>query len=140
MKKQDFLPVGVSNLPIDKITYVLDLNGVTNYSGIGFTNEDIKFEKSNFKNTFLNLSFYDTDNSLDQRLVMNTTLFSALKTEDLTSSGKVKVASEILLTFSVENPILNPRGFAEGYHLYDYKDGLKLGETKYLYMRVVLKC
>jgi hypothetical protein len=66
---------------------------------------------------------------------MNTTLFSALKTEDLTSSGKVKVASEILLTFSVENPILNPRGFAEGYHLYDYKDGLKLGETKYLYMR-----
>jgi hypothetical protein len=26
MKKQDFLPVGVSNLP-DKITYVLDLNG-----------------------------------------------------------------------------------------------------------------
>jgi hypothetical protein len=51
MKKQDFLPVG-SNLPIDKITYVLDLNGVTNYSGIGFTNEDIKFEKSNFKNTF----------------------------------------------------------------------------------------
>jgi hypothetical protein len=71
---------------------------VTNYSGIGFTNEDIKFEKSNFKNTFLNLSFYDTDNSLDQRLVMNTTLFSALKTEDLTSSGKVKVASEILLT------------------------------------------
>jgi hypothetical protein len=28
MKKQDFLPVGVSNLPIDKITYVLDLNAL----------------------------------------------------------------------------------------------------------------
>jgi hypothetical protein len=44
-EKTRFFTSSVSNLPIDKITYVLDLNGVTNYSGIGFTNEDIKFEK-----------------------------------------------------------------------------------------------
>jgi hypothetical protein len=42
-KNKDFFTSRLSNLPIDEIiTYVLDLNGVTNYSGIGFTNEDIK--------------------------------------------------------------------------------------------------
>ena len=38
--------------------------GVTNYAGIGFEDNDIKFLKSNFKESFLQLNFYDSDNAL----------------------------------------------------------------------------
>ena len=40
-------------------------------------------------------------------------------------------------TFEVKQ--LYPLGFSEGYHLYDYRDELKIGETKYLYMKASFK-
>lgn len=153
-EKVRFLPLDTSGVHIDKITYSLNLTGSTDYAAIGFSNDDIKFEKNSFKETFLNLAFYDTDNPLDQRLITNLTLFAELKPSDLLPSvsqqiinygmqigtpGQPKPASQIPLTFVVENPILNPRGFAEGYHLYDYKDELSIGGFKYLYMRASFK-
>ena len=39
----------------------------------------------------------------------------------------------------MENPLLNPLGFSEGYFLYDYKDELNVGDSKYLYMRASFK-
>jgi hypothetical protein len=46
-----------------------------------------------------------------------------------------KPANQISLNFDTENPITKPLGFAEGYHIYDYKDELNIGDYKYLYMR-----
>jgi hypothetical protein len=45
--------------------------------------KDIRYEKNNFKQTFLNLNFYDTDNPMSQILVFYITLFSYLKPTDL---------------------------------------------------------
>jgi|ERR1035437_839873 hypothetical protein len=136
----------LSGVTIDEITYSLNISGATDYGAIGFTDDDIKFEKNNFKYTFLNLGFYDTDNPLDQRLITDVTLFSHLTDGNLTpltgttgAPGQPRPASQIPLNFIVSNPILNPRGFAEGYHIYDYKDELKIGDTKYLYMRASFK-
>lgn len=141
-EKVRFLPTNLSGVHIDQITYSLDLTGSTNYGAIGFTDEDIKFDRNNFKHTFLNLAFYDTDNAMTQKLISNLTLYSHLTNGDLVqtivagaSAGQPKPASQILLNFTVNNPILNPRGYGEGYHLYDYKDELKIGDFKYLYMR-----
>jgi hypothetical protein len=126
---------------INIIRYNLNLDGKTTYESIGFTDEDIKYGKENFKQTYLNLNFYDTDNPLDQNLISNITLFSLLKPTDLYQSGAtsnygtVKPSSEIFLNFDIENPIKNPRGFAEGFYIYDYKDELNIGDIKYLYMR-----
>ena len=141
-EKVRFLPTDLSGQHVDKVSYVLNLSGATNYGAIGFSDDDIRFERNNFKETFLNLSFYDTDNPLDQRLISNITLFSEITSADLLPIGTLigipgqpKPASQIPLTFVVSNPILNPRGIAEGYHLYDYKDELTIGGFKYLYMR-----
>ncbi len=141
-EKTRFLPVNSLGAFLNQITYNIDLNGAADYAAIGFSDDDINFEKNNFKETFLNLSFYDTDNPLNQRLITNLTLFSHLTPSDLlptTSSagvmGQPKPANQIPLTFIVSSPLLNPRGFAEGYHLYDYKDEFKIGDFKYLYMR-----
>ena len=145
-EKVRFLPLEPSGAHMDRIIYEVDLFGATNFAAIGFTDDDIKFQKNAFKQTFLNLSFYDTDNPLNQRLITNVTLFADLTPTDLyplgsTSGvpGQPKPASQIPLTFIVENPILFPTSTSEGYYLYDYKDELAIGEYKYLYMRASFK-
>jgi hypothetical protein len=145
-EKVRFLPLDLSGAHMDRLIYEVDLFGATNYGAIGFTDDDIRYEKNSFKETFLNLSFYDTDNPLNQRLITNITLFSELKPSDLYPinspigiPGQPKPAAQIPLIFVVENPILFPKGVSEGYHLYDYKDELGIGDFKYLYMRASFK-
>ena len=146
-EKVRYLPLDLQNKHIDKIVYDIKLlNSSSTYTGfygqVGFTDDDIQFRKNAFINTFLNLGFYDTPNPLTQKLIGNLTLFSELNSGDylpLTSTngipGRTKPANQIPLNFIVENPILNPRGFSEGYHLYMYKDELTIGLTKYIYMK-----
>jgi hypothetical protein len=144
--KTRYIPVDLNNNQINKINYVIDLSGLTTYGDIGFSDDDIKFQKLNFKQTFLNLSYYDTDNPMTQQLVTTQTIFSNLKPSDLLPfntivglPGQPKPANQIPLTFVLENPLTNQRGFLEGYYLYDYKDILKIGEFKYLYMKASFK-
>jgi hypothetical protein len=152
--KVRFLPVNSNNVNINKIFYNIDLTGSTTYGAIGFDDEDIKFVRNNFTKTFLYLAFYDTDNPMNQRLVSYITLFSEITPDNLlrdnasqiTAYGSViglpgqpKPATDIPLQFVLSSPIFNPRGFGEGYHLYDYKDELDVGQWKYLYMKASFK-
>lgn len=153
-EKVRFLPVDSNGKHINEITYIVDLLGNNTYGSIGFNDNDVKYQKQNFKQTFLNLNFYDTDNAMTQELISYVTLFSSIKSVDLLGTneqqlaaynrikgipGQIKPSNEIPLTFVLSNPIFNPRGFAEGYHLYGYKDELKIGDFKYLYMRASFK-
>ena len=145
-EKVRFLPTDLSFTNINQINYSINLAGAIDYAAIGFSDDDIRFERENFKQTFLNLDFYDTDNPLSQRLISNITLFSILKPSDLLPIGTLigvpgqpKPANQIPLNFTLTNPIVNVRGISEGYHLYDYKDELNIGDFKYLYMRASFK-
>lgn len=44
-------------------------------SYLGFTNDDIKFQKSKVKKSFLRISFYDSDNYANQNLLHTSTIF-----------------------------------------------------------------
>jgi hypothetical protein len=149
-EKVRFLPLDKFNNQIDKIIYNLNFSGSINYGQIGFTDDDIKFQTNSFLQSFLNLSFYDTDNPLNQRLISFITLYPELTSNDVLPDiqsqisiyghqvgipSQPKPANDIPLNFTLENPLFNPSGVAEGYHLYDYKDELKIGDSKYLYMR-----
>jgi hypothetical protein len=146
-EKVRFIPINSKNNVIDKITYELNLNGNTTYGSIGFTDDDIKYQTERFKQTFLNLSFYDNDNPLTQNLLSYITLNPSLSKSDLSQSktlslalGKPKPASEIKLTFICTNPIINSRGKSNGYYIYDFKDELIMnGAPKYLYMKATFK-
>lgn len=133
------VPLDSSSEIVNTITYRLNLNGSTTYDAIGFIYNDVYLEKESFKQTFLNLQFYDTPNRLTQKLVSQTTLFSTIKPENLDVSGTLKPINSMLIEYRVESPIFNPLSESEGYHLYDYKDELKIGESKYLYMRAAFK-
>lgn len=157
--KVRFTPINANNNPIGEITYRLNFQGLqsTSYYDVGFSDDDIKFEKSNFTQSFIYMAFFDNDNPLTQKLVTYTTIFSQLLTKDLLPSyaiqlaangnanviqgipGQPKPARDVPLEFSVFNPIHYPRELSEGYYLYDYRDELKIGESKWLYMRASFK-
>jgi hypothetical protein len=141
-----YMPLTPSNDLVSQITYDLSLFNsgntyVTNYGGIGFQYDDVKFRKSSFTSSFLRLSLYDSDDAMVQNLVGFITLFSKLRPIDLLPSlngsiaGLPKPINDIPINFTVENPIINKRGFAEGFHLYYYRDALNIGQSKYLYMK-----
>jgi hypothetical protein len=67
--KVRYLPLDTNNINIDKIIYNVNFTNTNTYGGIGFTDDDIKYRKSAFKNSFLNLNFYDSDNPLTQNLI-----------------------------------------------------------------------
>ena len=145
-EKIRFVPINSLNNQINSITYTVDLLGLTTYGSIGFNDNDIKFQKESFKQTFLNLNFYDSNNPMNQNLILNITLFSQLTEFDLVPlnsstgiAGQPLPANDIQIKYVLENPLLNPLGFSEGYFLYDYKDELNVGDSKYLYMRASFK-
>lgn len=155
--KVRFTPINSNNNPIGEITFRLNFSGLpsTSYYDVGFSNDDIKFEKSNFTQSFVYMAFFDSDNPLTQKLITYTTIFSKLLTKDLLPDyatqlaannntilgipGQPKLAHDVPLEFSVFNPIHYPRELSEGYYLYDYRDELKIGESKSLYMRASFK-
>ena len=141
-----YMPITPNNDLVTSITYDLslfDINNVytTKYGGIGFQYDDVKFRKNSFTKTFLRLSIFDSDDAMTENLVGFITLFSKLRTIDLEpSSGGViagvpKPINDIPVNYTLENPIVNRRGFAEGFHLYYYRDALNIGDSKYLYMK-----
>lgn len=141
-----YMPITPNNDLVTSITYDLslfDINNVytTNYGGIGFQYDDVKFRKNSFTKTFLRLSIFDSDDAMTENLVGFITLFSKLRTIDLLPSsggsiaGLPKPINNIPINYTLENPIVNRRGFAEGFHLYYYRDVLNIGDSKYLYMK-----
>lgn len=148
--KVRYLPVDNNMVNIGNVIYNVSFlpNGFlqtpTYYSSIGFNDQDIKFERSNFTESFLSLQFYDSDNALTQTLMSEIDIYSHLSPDSFYSSGtsrsigiagQVKPASQIPVRFTLSNPLLVKRGFYEGYHIYSYKDDISIGAPKVLYMR-----
>jgi hypothetical protein len=134
---------------INQITYKISfLSGgtilpITHYSDIGFTDDDIKYERNYFLESYLYLAFYDSDNPLTQNLVNQIEIYCGLNnpnfknkqysiTSDFLDSssaqaigysvGHPKLASAIPIRMIVSNPLTVTNAFYEGYHIYYYKD------------------
>jgi hypothetical protein len=141
-EKIRFIPLDLNDNEIEKIIYEVAFISGTTYGNIGFTDDDIRLRRENFKQSFLNLNFYDSDNPLTQNLITNITLYSRLKSSDLigfdSSSGSIgnpKPANEIEVEFVLENPTFIRNGNHQGFFIYNYKDILNVGEETFLYMK-----
>lgn len=143
-EKTRFIPIDQNGNQLNKVIYNVSLVSGSTYGSNGFTDDDIRFRKEAFKQTFVDLRFYDSDNPLTQRLVNSISLYPILKSVDLYPIGSLDgivgqpiPVDEIQISFVLENPLYNDRGNAQGFYLYDYKDELSIDEEKYLYMRGV---
>jgi len=102
-----------------------------------FNNDDLKFRRNNLKNTFLRLLFYDSDIPTNQQLISTLEIFVNIP-DTISSLGYINTQLIIQpVQFQLSNPITNPKGFAEGFYLYHYKDDVDLipALPKALYMR-----
>jgi len=149
--KVRFVPLDKTSRNISNVTYSLSFLNTnntlvipSNYSDIGYDNDDIKFERNNFKESYLNLAFYDSDNALTQNLVTEIEIYSFLDETDywkpgFTPTGFVgglpKPASQIQVKNTVSNPLTMAKADYEGFYIYNYKDEYTVGLPKYLYMK-----
>lgn len=153
-EKVRFTPMTPSNGAIKNLTYsikMLDDNGAhitnTTYGDIGFVDDDIKFTKSRFLNTFLRLNFYDNDALTNQNLISQITIYSKITNAEinpisdvdgnpLEGGGLPVHVDEFPVRFILNNPIEYPKGFSEGYYIYHFKSEMVLNDLpKELYMR-----
>jgi hypothetical protein len=128
----------INNLGINLNNIVYDLNFLnsngnmlnnTFLSDIGFVNDDVKFRKSNFKESFLRLNFFDSDSPTNQKLLFFITIFCKLNKNNIYQFGNINYGlpldvSIFPLKFILNNPETNPEGFAEGFYLYHFKDNV----------------
>lgn len=115
-------------------------SGLSYYGDIGMSDDDIRYGKKRFENSFLNLSFYDSDRATDQRLISYIDVYPRITSNDIQSVGDPKPglpkpAASIPITFTLSDTVKNPAGFAEGFYLYNYKDEVVSNLPKELYMR-----
>lgn len=135
----------INNTLYNKIVFNLNLlkNGVlsnTFINDIGFTQDDINFNKNSFKKSFLRLSFYDSDKLSSQRLMSFYTIFLKVLPEFIAPNngslaGLPNDITTIPLMFRVKNPLLFLDDYSEGFNLYHYKDEIPQSLNKSMYMR-----
>lgn len=154
--KVRFVPLDKNKRQISHITYSLNFLDANNnmqiptyYSNVDindpFNNDDIKFERNNFKKSYVNLSFYDSDNPFVQNLVTEIEVYSFLTDGDRWQppippnlpilAGTPLPASQIPVRFYLSNPYLIFKGYYDGFYIYNYKDDYVINAPKYLYMK-----
>lgn len=100
------------------------------YSAAGFTAEDVRFQKSKLKQSFIRILFYDSKNPLTQKLLCYSTVFI-----DSNKMFKAFIKGErVGISLSVRDRIYRYAS-SEGFYAYFFPDAQQLekaGETIYM--------
>jgi hypothetical protein len=123
------------------------------YSDLGMTNSDVSFRRNRFLNTFLRLSFYDSEEVTKSNFLFSVTYFTQLGDDqkDITGCspadplcptpnynyGKPLDVSSMPVSYLLSNPIILPKKMAEGYYLYWLNKYIEDG-PKNIYMKASL--
>lgn len=113
-------------------------NQYSYYGDIGFDNFDIKFRKKRFTNTFLRLSFYDSDIMTNQRLLSFVTIYPKIEPNNYSVGaqwGNITPANNFKIQFVLSSSLINRALNSQGYFLYHFKDEVLIDLPKELYMR-----
>lgn len=128
------IPVDDSDVILSEMQYNLTLISGSNYGSIGFVQDDLRLRKNNFKRSFLQLDFYDSNNLKTQNLLYSSSLFCRV-TNDMYNNGQLEPVNSIPISFILKDPIKTPEGISEGYYLYDYKLSITSDAPKEIFMR-----
>jgi hypothetical protein len=155
-EKSRFIPYNQNNQQVIKeikIKLWKDSSTPLTYSDLGITNSDVLYRRNRFLNTFLRLSFYDSNQVTNSNFLFDVTYFTQLGDDQKDMSGcsgadplcvspninygnPIDVSS-MPVSYVMSNPIISPKKLSEGYYLYwlnkDIEDG-----PKNIYMRASL--
>lgn len=123
------------------------------YSDLGITNEDVTFRRNRYLNTFLRLSFYDSDEVTNSNFLFSTTYFTQLGDDqrDITgcSASDPNCVSPnpnynnpldvtlMPVSFLSSDPISLPKKIGEGYYVYWFNKNV-LNKSQNIYVRATL--
>lgn len=113
-------------------------NQYSYYGDIGFNDFDIKFRKKRFTNSFLTLSFYDSDIMTNQRLLSFVTIYPRIEPNNysiVSEWGDITPANSFKIQFNLSSSLINRPLNSQGYFLYHFKDEVTTTIPKELYMR-----
>jgi hypothetical protein len=110
------------------------VNNTTSLYDLGFTNDDIKYQKKSLKKSFLRLTFYDTKNRANQSLLFYSTIFFNTNKlfKDFITYGDSKYVET---KFNVKNSF-DYSNSSEGYYLYLFPNLCKGTTETTIYMKV----
>lgn len=139
--------------------YKMDENGnfvkeekITNgdlISVLNFTDEDVYYRKKKISKSFLRLSFYDTNNPLNQMLLFYSTIFldsgelytkyiknieKKIENPDLSLVNYKDLEDNLTVSFNVVDRN-NRKKSSEGFYLYLFPDKLNNDKEKTIYMK-----
>lgn len=135
----------INNDLIHRVDYQIFLNigGAVVFpflSQLGFSDDDIKFNRSVFSSSYLKLEFFDTPKIENQIKITESYIPLKLKEEDYTFNNltleSITPVTNIKLIFTTYNPIYKTNLNNEGY--FNYSSNKFIGNTlnpKYLYVR-----
>jgi hypothetical protein len=89
---------------------------------LGYSNDDVKFQRNRFKNSFIKFNFYDSPNPSDRRLAFQQIIYNQLNDDQRDSNGNLLPVSTMPITYRLVDPITFRRGISEGYYLYWLKN------------------
>jgi len=134
-EKVKFKPVYNSSI-INEISYNLTFKGALDkYSDIGFNDTDLESRKNSFTQSFLRLSFYDSDILSTQRLISFLTLFSNIYESEVSPNSKTITASNKLTNFKLVNEKRKTSDPSEGFNIFHFEDEININAPKELFMR-----
>lgn len=89
---------------------------------LGFSNDDVKFLRNRFKNSFLKLNFYDSPNPANRRLAFQQIIYSQLNEDQRDINKNLLPIATMPITYRIVDPITKILGISEGYYLYWLKN------------------
>lgn len=94
----------------------------TTYDFFGYTNDDLKFRRNRFKNSFLKLNFYDSPFVTNQRLAFQLIIFNQVNEDQRDVNGELLDVSGSPISYRIVDPITVRDGVSEGFYLYWLKE------------------
>lgn len=99
-------------------------NTVLTYGDLGYTDDDIKFRRNRFKNSFLKFNFYDNYNPTNKKLTFQLILFNQLNNDQRDYNGDLLDVDFMPVTYRLVNPLKNIGGNSEGFYIYWLKNSI----------------
>ena len=92
------------------------------YDYYEYTNDDLKFRRNRFKNSFIKLNFYDTPLVTKQSLAFQMIIYNQLNEDQRDISGNLLDIASMPITYRLVDPITVRNGVSEGYYIYWLKN------------------
>jgi hypothetical protein len=89
---------------------------------LGYSDDDVKFGRNRFKNSFIKFNFYDSPNPSDKRLIFQQIIYNQLNEDQRDINGNLLSVSAMPITYRLVDPITFRKGISEGYYLYWLKN------------------